>query len=79
MAISMKALVTCIVFVVGWTANALPPVRPALPAVAHADTEVTTNVPFAAWQKRKIVELWNYGNRQWEIGIGCGIKCREDI
>ena len=30
---------------------ALPPVRPALPPVAHIDTEATTNVPFTAWQE----------------------------
>ena len=30
---------------------ALPPVRPVLPPVAHADTETVTNVPFTAWQE----------------------------
>ena len=30
---------------------ALPPVRPILPPVAHADTETVTNVPFMAWQE----------------------------
>ena len=30
---------------------ALPPVRPILPPVAHADTETVTNVPFTAWQE----------------------------
>ena len=30
---------------------ALPPVRPVLPPVAHADTETVTNVPFMAWQE----------------------------
>ncbi len=32
-------------------ALALPPVHPALPPVAHIDTETVTNVPFAAWQE----------------------------
>lgn len=32
-------------------AFALPPVRPSLPPVAHADAETTTNVPFSAWQE----------------------------
>ena len=32
-------------------ALALPPVHPALPPVAHVDTETVTNVPFAAWQE----------------------------
>ena len=30
---------------------ALPPVRPILPPVAHADTETVTNVPFTVWQE----------------------------
>ena len=33
------------------SALALPPVRPMLPPVAHADTEATTNVSFTAWQE----------------------------
>ena len=32
-------------------ALALPPVRPSLPPVAHADTETSTNVQFSAWQE----------------------------
>ncbi len=40
-----------VLLAVCFPAYALPPVRPALPSVAHADTEVVTNVPFAAWQE----------------------------
>ena len=32
-------------------ALALPPVHPALPSVAHIDTETVTNLPFTAWQE----------------------------
>ena len=46
----MKPL--CLLFcAVASAVSALPPVRPSLPAVAHADTETVTNVPFAAWQE----------------------------
>ena len=33
------------------SALALPPVRPTLPSVEHADVEATTNVSFMAWQE----------------------------
>ena len=39
----------CVVFAL--SAYALPPVRPTLPSVEHADTETTTNVSFTAWQE----------------------------
>ena len=46
----MKAL--CLLFcAVASAVFALPPVRPVLPPVAHADTETVTNVPFATWQE----------------------------
>ena len=41
-------LISC---AVASAAFALPPVRPILPPVAHADTETVTNVPFTAWQE----------------------------
>ncbi len=45
------AIFAAVLLAVCFPACALPPVRPALPSVAHADTEVVTNVPFAAWQE----------------------------
>ena len=39
----------CVVFAL--SAYALPPVRPTLPSVEHADVEATTNVSFTAWQE----------------------------
>ena len=42
----------CLLFVaISSMALALPPVCPALPPVAHIDTETVTNLPFAAWQE----------------------------
>lgn len=39
----------CVVFAL--SAYALPPVRPTLPPVEHADVEAATNVSFMAWQE----------------------------
>ncbi len=44
--------ITCLLFcAVTSSVLALPPLRPCLPAVAYADTETVTNVPFVAWQE----------------------------
>ena len=46
----MRSLAISIAMIIAGKSLALPPVRPALPPVAHDDAETTTNVPFAAWQ-----------------------------
>ena len=47
----VKKRILIIACIAASVALALPPVHPALPPVEYADTEATTNVSFAAWQK----------------------------
>ena len=45
----LMIVATCAMFAL--SSYALPPVRPTLPSVEHADVEATTNVSFTAWQE----------------------------